>query len=114
MLTTKLVDADQISRPISTLSLPKKEIKPKERERRISVDKGQRGGPRDAVRSRDTVDREQQRRIRRQGSGQDRRFVNLGKVGSSKKRRGRGHRKSGERVSGKKCRNLRNWMPDRA
>ena len=33
VLTTKLVEADQVGRPLSTLSLPQKEIKPRERER---------------------------------------------------------------------------------
>jgi hypothetical protein len=67
MLTTKLVDASQVSRPIDTLSLQKKEIKPRARERQIFSDKGHPG--RRVVQerleqARESVKQEEQRRIR--------------------------------------------------
>ena len=66
-LATKLVDADKINKPINTLSLPKQEIKPKNRERQLVSDNDQRRSPRvqgEAGQIQNTANQDDNRRMR--------------------------------------------------
>ncbi|WP_319588598.1 DUF6600 domain-containing protein [uncultured Desulfobulbus sp.] len=66
-LATKLVDADKINKPISSLSLPKQEIKPKNRERQLGSDNDQRRSPRvqgEAGQIQNTANQDDNRRMR--------------------------------------------------
>jgi hypothetical protein len=67
MVANRLVDADKISKPLDTLSLQKKEIKPKDRERQVTKGNEQRRGPREQGKvdqPGDNANQEEKRRLR--------------------------------------------------